>query len=220
MLFRSYVYRNQRLIIWGTWFRMFRQEELTKSTRVRVDVPNALDQMWSLDIKKSAASPPPVIRDRLRGLVPTLVRPSRESNRYRGKLAQQKGIRTIWQRIEDRDGIRYEVDREHPVIAGLRSGLDDGMLGEFDNVLRAIGESLPVEALYNDRANDRMGHKDERANDENAAARLEELALQMLDAFVDQGEERERLIDKLDTIEPFAFHTELIKKLQTRLRKI
>ena len=89
------------------------------------------------DIKKSIASPPAVIRDRLRGLVPTLVRPGQEANRYRGRIAQQKGIQTIWRRIVDRDGIRYELDRDHPVIAGLRATVDDGSLPELDNVLRA-----------------------------------------------------------------------------------
>lgn len=213
-----YVYRNQRLIVWGTWFRMFRQEELTKSTRVRVDVPNALDHMWSLDIKKSTASPPPAIRDRLRGLVPTLVRPSQEANRYRGHIAVKKGIRTIWQRIEDRDGIRYELDRDHPVIAGLRASVDDGTLPELDNVLQAIGTSLPVEALYNDRANDQIGHKKERIDSDAVAAQLEELARQMLDAFADRRDEQLRLIDGLGTIEPFALHPGLVERLKTRLR--
>lgn len=213
-----YVYRNQRLIVWGTWFRMFRHEELTKSTRVRVDVPNALDHMWSLDIKKSAASPPALIRDRLRGLVPTLVRPSREANRYRGRIAQHKGIRTIWQRVEDRDGIRYELDHDHPVISGLRTTIDDSSLADLDNVLRAISTSLPVESLYNDRANDQIGHKQERVNSDAVAAELEELARQMLGAFADRRDEQLRLIDGLGAIEPFALHPGLVERLKARLR--
>ena len=35
-----YVYRNRRLVSWGSWFRLVRQEELTKLARVRVDVSN------------------------------------------------------------------------------------------------------------------------------------------------------------------------------------
>lgn len=213
-----YVYRNERLIVWGTWFRMFRQEELTKSTRVRVDVPNALDHMWSLDIKKSTAFPPSAIRDRLKGLVPTLVRPSQEANRYRGRVAQLKGIRTIWHRIDDRDGVRYELDLEHPVIASLRTTVDDGALTELDNVLRAIAASLPIEPLYNDRVSDRIGHKSERTDSAATAAELEELARQMLDAFADRRDEQLRLIDGLGTIEPFALHPGLVEKLKARMR--
>lgn len=47
-----YVYRNERLIIWGSWFGMSRRNELTKNARIRVDIPNALDDIWSIDIKK------------------------------------------------------------------------------------------------------------------------------------------------------------------------
>lgn len=213
-----YVYRNQRLIVWGTWFRMFRQEELTKSTRVRVDVPNALDHMWSLDIKKSTASPPAAVRERLRGLVPTLVRPSQVANRYRGRIAQKNGIRTIWQRVEDRDGVRYELDRDHPVIAGLRASVDDPVVSELDNVLMAIAASLPIEALYNDRANDQIGHKQERIDSEATSAELEELARQVLDAFADRRDEQLRMIDGLGSIEPFALHPGLVEKLKARLR--
>jgi hypothetical protein len=212
-----YVYRNRRLIVWGTWFRMFRQEELTKLTRVRVDVPNALDHLWSLDIKKSAASPPEIIRDRLKGLVPTMVRLSRQANEYRGRIMSLKEVRSIWSRIEDRDGVRYEVDWTHPLIAALRLTAGDSLLPDIDNVLKAVGDSLPVEALYNDRANDKIGHKSDNADHDAIPERLEELARQMLGAFTDRREERERLLAGLGTIEPFAMYPALVKTLQARL---
>lgn len=212
-----YVYRNRRLIVWGTWFRLFRQEELTKLTRVRVDVPNALDHLWSLDIKKSAASPPAVIKDRLRGLLPTMAKPSRAAHQYRGRVAGTGPLQPIWQRIEDRDGVRYEVDPEHPVIAALRGGVENGVLSELDNVLRAVSASLPVEALYNDRANERIGHKRAEATDKALEEHLEELARQMLDAFADRPAERARLLEGLEHIEPFALHPQATERLKGRL---
>ncbi|NOK20945.1 ATP-binding protein [Corallococcus carmarthensis] len=212
-----YVYRNQRLIVWGTWFRLFRQEELTKLTRVRVDVPNALDHLWSLDIKKSAASPPAVIRDRLRGLVPTMVRPSQTIHAYRGRVTGSDRVRPIWKRIEDRDGVRYEIDWDHPVVAALRLSAEDGHLSEIDNVLRAISGSLPVEAIYNDRANERIGLRKESDDGEAAAAHLEELARQLLSAFADRPTERERLLAGLGNLEPFALYPSLVERLQRKL---
>ena len=47
-----YIYRNKRLIIWGTWFGMNKRAELTKNARIRVDIPNTLDDIWSIDIMK------------------------------------------------------------------------------------------------------------------------------------------------------------------------
>ncbi len=60
-----YIYRNHRLINWGTWLRMSRKAQLTKLSRVRVDIPNSMDHLWELDIKKSMATPPKIVRDRL-----------------------------------------------------------------------------------------------------------------------------------------------------------
>lgn len=211
-----YIYRNKRLIIWGTWFRLFRQEELTKLTRVKVDVPNALDHLWCLDIKKSTAYPPAALRDRLKGLVPTMVRPSQHIHQFRGRVSAPKGLQPLWRRIDDRDGVRYEIDPENPVISALRSSADQGLLNDIDNVLGAIAEALPLEALYNDRANDRIGHKKEHV-DETTSCRLEDLARQMLAAFLDRPAERGRLLGSLGSIEPFSLHPEITCTIQKRL---
>ena len=63
-----YIYRNKRLIIWGTWFGMKQRAELTKNARIRVDIPNSLDDIWSIDIKKQQASIPKQILHRLKKL--------------------------------------------------------------------------------------------------------------------------------------------------------
>lgn len=49
-----YVYRNERLIIHGTWFRLSASNinnELYKYGRIKVDIPNSLDDMWEIDVK-------------------------------------------------------------------------------------------------------------------------------------------------------------------------
>ena len=35
---------------------MKQRAELTKNARIRVDIPNSLDDIWSIDIKKQQAS--------------------------------------------------------------------------------------------------------------------------------------------------------------------
>ena len=103
------------------------------------------------------------------------------------------------------------------MVAALRDSVDNGVLGELDNVLRAVSASLPVEALYNDRANERIGHKSVQTDEEALEGYLEELARQMLGAFVDRPADRARLLDTLGQIEPFALHPKLTLALQKRL---
>ena len=64
-----YIYRNKRLIIWGTWFGMNKRAELTKNARIRVDIPNTLDDIWSIDIMKQKASIPKRILNQLKTTV-------------------------------------------------------------------------------------------------------------------------------------------------------
>lgn len=47
-------------------------DEFSKLARVRVDIPNSLDDLWTLDIKKSTAYPPEIVKTRLKQLVSTM----------------------------------------------------------------------------------------------------------------------------------------------------
>ncbi|MEJ1267438.1 hypothetical protein WDV93_08655 [Pantoea ananatis] len=72
-----YVYRNKRLLIWGTWFRMMRQGECSKLARVQIDIPNEFDTLWTLDIKKSTAIPPEIVRNNLAPIIQGLAEKSK-----------------------------------------------------------------------------------------------------------------------------------------------
>lgn len=80
-----YIYRNKRLLVWGTWFRMMRQGEMSKLARIRVDIPNTLDDLWTLDIKKSSAIPPAEVRENLRMIIAKMADRSQRTWTYRGK---------------------------------------------------------------------------------------------------------------------------------------
>ena len=40
-----YLYRNKRLISWGSWMRMGIRSELNKLARIQVDIPSTLDSV-------------------------------------------------------------------------------------------------------------------------------------------------------------------------------
>jgi hypothetical protein len=69
-----YVYRNQRLLVAGSWLglghpRPWTKEEGCRLARLRVDLPNSLDSEWKIDIRKSTARPPAALRRALGHLV-------------------------------------------------------------------------------------------------------------------------------------------------------
>lgn len=95
-----YVYRNKRLLVWGTWFRMMRQGDLSKLARIRVDIPNTLDDLWTLDIKKSSALPPAEVRKNLEVIINQIAERSKRTWTFRGK---KRGKRYRNPRVESNE---------------------------------------------------------------------------------------------------------------------
>jgi len=147
-----YVYRSRRLIDWGTWFRLTPKEELGKLARVRVDIPNSLDGLWGLDIKKSRAIPPESVRKELRRLVDRIVGQSKSVHQYRGRKdeSQADGV-FVWQLIQDRESFSYSINREHPLIAEMIER-DDSARGS--EILSLVEDTFPVHDLYARMAGD------------------------------------------------------------------
>lgn len=144
-----YIYRAGRLVLWGTWFRIMPRDELGKLARVRVDMPNTLDHLWSLDIKKSSAAPPPEVTRRLKQIAERIVGPSRRVHRFRGRPVESGNVQRLWNLIDERGTFRYEVNRDHPLISSFADSLDPQVQTSLGNLLTVIEATFPVEDAYN-----------------------------------------------------------------------
>ena len=149
-----YVYRERRLIIHGTWFGLARQTELTKLARVRIDMPNALDEDWKIDVKKASAQLPPPVRERLRRIIEPLAAGSKRVYRTRGRRLTQENRIPVWSRVQDKNQIFYRINGEHPMVLDLLSRLPPEVQGDFLRVIEVAGASLPMDALFADLGGD------------------------------------------------------------------
>ncbi len=211
-----YVYRNYRLINWGTWFRLARQEELTKLARVMVEIPNTLDHLWTIDVKKSTASPPEQVRDGLRRIIERISDSSRRVYTFRGRRTGSSPVVHAWDRIKARDGIQYHINRDHPLVQTTKALLQGEQLPVLEALLQMLEMAFPFDAAYADMAAERrIERKDEEATEEES---LYEIAFRMFDAIRDQSEAAERLLTGLSLIEPFAFFPDLTKRIVQRLQ--
>ncbi|MFC4526244.1 ATP-binding protein [Dyella halodurans] len=147
-----YVYRNHRLIISGTWFRLLRHGELSQLVRVRVDIPNALDHVWKITIDKSDAQLPAALRNRLRQLVDGLRRRSARVYRSRGGRLDRPGTTSVWSRHSRGGEVRYTINRAHPVIDALLDTGDDKQRQAASAALKIIEQAFPVAAFSQDTA--------------------------------------------------------------------
>lgn len=145
-----YLYRNRRLIVHGTWFRLARQVELTKLSRVLIDIPASLDAAWKVDVKKASAQPPAPVRDRLRRIIERIGVPSRRTYTARGARLTEGNRLPVWTRSQDKNRISYGLDTEHPLFTAFETQLDAETIKGFRKILGFVAATLPIEALYAD----------------------------------------------------------------------
>lgn len=201
-----YVYRNRRLVIWGTWFRLEPKKEFFKLTRIRVDMPNSFDDLWVLDIKKSSTYPPDTIRKRLKELIPHFANASRRTITYLGRRDTTAAEGSLWMRSEPRHGVfRYEPNLEHPLIRGFAQSLGKEEQRRLQLILECLGSALPLDSIYSDMCNDEQG------SDRGAIkAELIELAAELHQVT---GMEMDRLFE----IDPLSRHPELHEAIREAL---
>jgi hypothetical protein len=153
-----YIYRNNRLIIWGTWFGMKPRAELTKNARIRVDIPNTLDDIWSIDIKKQTASIPKRIKQQLRSTVIQALDISTTKQTHRGRKENvQEDKDYIWERYEDRNkAFYYQINRESKLFKFIRSKMSDVDFDLMQMFLGEIEKNIPIQQMYIDKSNEKI----------------------------------------------------------------
>ncbi|GHV14504.1 hypothetical protein FACS1894219_10620 [Clostridia bacterium] len=146
-----YLYRNKRLISWGSWLRMGLKSEVNKLARVQVDIPSALDSIWMLDVKKSSAKIPDVIKEELRASIRDSFVRSKKTVRFPGIKEQQPENR-IWERlVNGHDGsVQYIVNRDNPIVTELFDCIGIGESRLLEILLSQIESLLPKYSIMND----------------------------------------------------------------------
>ncbi|WP_461479809.1 ATP-binding protein [Mycobacterium sp. HUMS_1102779] len=194
-----YIYRQLRLVIWGTWFSIVPKDDTGRLARVKVDVPNTLDHLWALDIKKSAAVPPPAVKRELRRIVDRIIEPSRTAHRYRGRAATGDRITRVWTLIEDRDGFRYSINRDHPLIKAIGAEVDGTVASDIGRALQLIEENFPIYDAYN-----RIGGDKTPSTEQSDESELLPLAQRLWDLKRADGTTVDQFVSLFQYVEPFC----------------
>lgn len=154
-----YVYRNQRLLVAGSWLglgqgRSWTKDEAHKLARIRLDIPNFADTDWKIDIRKSKARPPVALRSWLIKHAEDTRAKARRAFAHRGQAPRSsrgEPVVQAWQSVSFSGGMRYKIDSEHPAV---RLVLDDAgiLLPQIKAMLRVIEETVPIQRIWIDTA--------------------------------------------------------------------
>ena len=152
-----YVYRNDRLIIYGTWFRLSSSNinhELFKYGRIKVDIPNNLDDMWDIDIKKQNAVVPKAILNNLKKTVSTVCGRSKDKTAKRTRLTFEKDDTKIWNKSLSRNNKDvFFINPDSSFVKNFLDDFDDKDRAKILNFIDVVSSSIPFEDIYNSVCN-------------------------------------------------------------------
>ncbi|MDC0082500.1 ATP-binding protein [Emcibacteraceae bacterium] len=166
-----YVYRNKRLLVAGSWLGLggrrngWTKEEHYKLARIRVDIPNAVDSSWHLDVKKSSASPPIIASLWLEGYAETVRKEARAAFSHRGRYGnriESEEVARLWVSGMRGGSQVYRIDRRHLLVSKLLGRMGN-VKPELETLFRLLEETVPVQQIWLDiaehseRSNEPMG---------------------------------------------------------------
>ena len=207
-----YIYRNNRLIIWGTWFGMKPRAELTKNARIRVDIPNSLDDIWSIDVKKQNATIPKRIQNQLKNTVNDALEISVKKQTHRGRKDKiDDDIDYIWDRIEGRHhSYFYQINRDSKLYQFVKEKMSEEDYGYFEIFINEIEKNIPIQQMYIDQSNDAITVEDS----DNRFDDVFQLGITMVEMLRRLG--KKSILDIVDDLmksEPFCNYENLKNKL-------
>lgn len=142
-----YLYRENRLLIYGTWWRIHKATSAHKLIRIKIDISNDQDDIWGIDVKKSTASPIPELRTELKRIISKIkIKGSRVYTR-RGAKIKEKGIERFWELIPVDGKLRFAINRTHPVYSSICENLHESNTDQLDFYLNGVEAYLPLEAI-------------------------------------------------------------------------
>lgn len=122
-----YLYRNKRLIVYGTWFDFIRKEPAYNLARIRVDISSTGDELWNIDIKKSTASLPLFMRDTMARVIDIATEKSATVYNSRGTYSKNPTIPNlsyVWEQRKTNGKYSFHINKKHILLKSIRAQLD------------------------------------------------------------------------------------------------
>ena len=142
-----YLYRGNRILIYGTWWGMHKALDAHKLVRIKIDIPNNMDTQWGIDIKKSIARPSEEIKNDLKRIINQITERGSRPFTGRGRKIEDKTLVHFWEILPLNDEFRFAINYEHPLYVSLKKEISAEALEKLDYYLMGLQAYLPIEAI-------------------------------------------------------------------------
>lgn len=204
-----YIYRNRRLLVAGDWLGLgMQKEEHFKLARIRIDLPGSADLPWQIDVKKSRARPPTILRRDLLRIARTARSRASSIYRHRGKVIQRTlgdGRVFLWKHLTKHGRTFYKINREHPLVEKVLAAAT--AKGPVRALLSLVEQTVPAPLIVvnNAEAPDSLAQPFE-----DSPAELRRAMAEVFDALIEQGRQRAEAARALLGMEPFNQYPDLV----------
>ncbi len=215
-----YVYRARRLMVAGGWLglgvpRQWTMEEPYRLARLRLEFENSADADWDIDVKKSVARPPRVLRPRLSDLANIVREKAIRVFAHRGNYGARTAVAEVvpaWESgsVGSRQG--HRVNRKHPVVQqALQAAGDQAAIVEA--ALRIIEVTVPVERIWLETAE--RGEVKEAPTGLEAPAEIVAIARALVNRWTGKiGMTLPHALEQLSKTAPFQMYPGIARQLQ------
>lgn len=145
-----YVYRNRRLLVYGTWFGKFKKEPAYNLARIKLDMSADSDFEWDIDIKKSKATLPVAIEEQITQIAYLAIEKSVAVYNSRGvynrkNTANNTNLKYVWEQRKNLSGnYMFYLNKKHPMLLKLLSEMDEDAQKELKTYLSLIESYSPT----------------------------------------------------------------------------
>jgi hypothetical protein len=215
-----YIYRNRRLLVPGDWLGLgFQKEEHFKLARILLDIPNSVDDLWAIDVRKARAHPPTELHKDLRRIARLTRQKASDIYRHRGKVVARSTAAAYvfaWEKKVKHGKIFYSINRKHPLVKESLTCSPE-QKGRIRALLVLLEETIPVPSIIIDNAErpDSQPQPFERPPSSQLFAVLGEL----YKALINQGVSHKEAQKRLSTIDPFDRYPEQVAAFLEKLKQ-
>ncbi|MBT1451513.1 ATP-binding protein [Glaciecola sp. XM2] len=141
-----YIYRADRLILYGGWNGLIKKFPRLQLARLRVDIGNGVDHLLHLNVAKSAVIIPHDLKEAFEGYIRELTTEATKEYHNRGlrKFPERKKTTelTLFNKIHTNKGPKVELNGDYPLVQSLRESLDTEQEAKFNILLRVLINSV------------------------------------------------------------------------------
>lgn len=208
-----YVYRKNRLIVAGDWLLPeFRKDEKHVLARIAVELPAEHDLAWSLDVKKSSATPPAAAVKQLRRVGKATRARAVSVMNHRGKVVRDRQTVSedfTWQAVRQFGRTRFVVNRQHPLIKDLADRHPE-IRRDLGAIFSMIESALPVGLI---RTTADTGEQSTADLEGVVPDDVIDLAWRMFEVLLNRGEAASAALARVTRMPPFDEHRNLAELL-------